>query len=508
MTAAADWTKVVLVASGIGTLWLLLMPVWVSAEGSEPLERQWQTRIEDRYREFEATLGRAAELIRGAEPERAALLAKAFSTSRKELVLLQLREVIERLEKGDFDQAVEKQEELLAGMNAVLDLLLSEDRAEARRREQAEAAERVKQARALADRQRQLRAQTDPKQGMPPDSVADSQLAQDQEELADQTAEARRGESPPESKQGDKKGEKQPNEGEQEKNPNSEPGEEQKEDSQPPSQEQSSGTPRPGDARLESAEKSMRKAKEQIDEKNRAGAAREQDKAIEDLEDAAREAEEKLRQLREEERQELLANLQSRLSQLLDEQRLVRDETEVVQQRTTGTAARGDRAKLNELARREGEIARGLDQVLAILVEDGTAVAFPETIEQASRDADSAGALLAQGESLPIAVRYEEDIIEALSDLVESLRKEMTKKDPQKSPPEQNGAPGRSPLVEKLAELKMVRSLQERIHRRTTQLGTAATLSETDRSSATAELAERQHRVFEITREIAEGPTE
>jgi uncharacterized metal-binding protein YceD (DUF177 family) len=252
---------------------------------------------------------------------------------------------------------------------------------------------------------------------------------------------------------------------------------------------------------LASAEKSMRDAADKLQQSDNASAARDQDQAIQELEKASQNIEQTLKQQREEERQEMLADLQSRLEKVLDAQRTVREQTVRIDQIPTAERTRADQQKAVQLSRDESAIVAGLDQVLALLVEDGTAIAFPETVEQLIRDAESVVALLAASDASSVTQAIQSDIIATLEEMLAAVEKARSQDAPKPGGGSPGSGPGKSPLVEKLAELKMIRSLQARINERTRLLNHPSPQAD----ESLRDLADRQHRVYQITRDIAEG---
>jgi hypothetical protein len=105
----------------------------------------------------------------------------------------------------------------------------------------------------------------------------------------------------------------------------------------------------------------------------------------------------------------------------------------------------------------------------------------------------------------------EQDIIEALEEMIAALDKAIKDLEKKKSPPGQSppaGAPGDPPLVDKIAELKMIRSLQMRINRRTERYGRI--MEDEPQEGAKLiehllELAERQQRVYQATHDLSQG---
>jgi Tfp pilus assembly protein PilN len=104
----------------------------------------------------------------------------------------------------------------------------------------------------------------------------------------------------------------------------------------------------------------------------------------------------------------------------------------------------------------------------------------------------------------------EQEIIESLEELIAALEQELRELDENRPPPGQ-GQPGPPPemaLVNQLTELKLIRSQQERIYRRTKRYGGMIEGERAEASElleALAELAERQQRIYRATKDLATG---
>jgi hypothetical protein len=365
-----------------------------------------------------------------------------------------------------------------------LELLLDENRASDIQAERRKIEDQLQEAKRLSSEQRQLREKTQQL-----DTSSDqlpSELAKEQEELAEAAQElAQKMKTSPASNSPTTPAKPNPN---QQPNPNP--------------------TPSRAD-KMQGAEQSMRAAKEKLAELQKQEATREQDKAIEQLEKTIEELHQMLEQQREEERQELLARLEARLREIKEIQENVWKGTIDLDRKPPGQRTRTDEQRSILLSKSENQVAAGLDQALAILIEDGTAVAFPETMEQLARDAESVEANLARFQTGPDIQQVEKDIIDTLDEMIAALDKAKGKKSKDSSSSSQaGGKSGKSPLVEQLAELKMIRSLQLRINERTGAL--EKKISREGEQTAEArkaieELADRQHRVYEITRDVADG---
>lgn len=270
-------------------------------------------------------------------------------------------------------------------------------------------------------------------------------------------------------------------------------------------QEQSSPMERTAD-RLQAAQQRMEEVRRQLKEAERRGATEQQQRAIEELEQARAELERILRQLREEELERTLVLLEARFRKMLDMQIEVYDETK----RLDTAAAKAPQHEMelagSRLSRREMLIVRECDRALVLLREDGTSVAFPESVEQAREDMEQISTRLADVRFEMITQGLEEDVISALEEMLAALQQAIKELRQQRSQQQQaGGAPGEQPLVDQLAELRMIRALQVRVNRRTQQYGALITgeqASEPDLMEALGGLSIRQQKILQATKDL------
>ena len=275
-----------------------------------------------------------------------------------------------------------------------------------------------------------------------------------------------------------------------------------------PGESGQSGQKTPGREELERAREAMERALENLKKNKRQDASDDQDDAVAELQRAKEKLEEILRQLREEEKERFLAMLEARFQRMLAMELLVYDGTVKL---SRGSAADQSRqsARGLQLARHQDESALEATKAVTLLREEGTAVAFPEAVEMMRDDMRQAGKRLERTDVGEITQSIERDIIDALEEMIDALQKEMEKskkKDQQQQ--QQEGQQQDQELVDKLAELKMLRTLQLRINNRTRRLGREV---EGEQAEATEvidqlqDLAERQARVQKATYDISTG---
>jgi hypothetical protein len=491
---------------------------------------QKQNVITNRYRRFERTMRQATEYIRKNDPKTASLLVRAINKSSEERIRAQMEQIAQMLKREQFGDARERQTEVVTHLRALLYLLQSENILDSLRVEQAYIKDLVKDVRKLIGDEKDARAANE--RGEKKDSVVRKQtkVAEKTKQLRekiDRQDGAKRGD--PNSKQGDQKGKQKngksgkgksgkgkpkPKSGSKSGNPQREKSKQKKnaQQAQNDSQQNNPNDPlnTPGRDEIQQALREMDRAIEKLQKENREGASSDQDKAINKLLKAKEKLEEILRQLREEEREILLAALEARFQKMLQLQILVYNGTRGLSKTLNKDWGSRQFGRSRELSQRENDIALDAAKALDLLKEEGSSVAFPESIAQLREDMLIVARRLEEYHVGDLTQAIEQDIIEALQETIEALQKELEKiKDKEQQEQKEGEAPD-PPLVDNLAELKMLRSLQYRVNRRTRQLGRLfkgeqAQESQADILKQLQDLADRQKRIQEATYNIATG---
>lgn len=267
--------------------------------------------------------------------------------------------------------------------------------------------------------------------------------------------------------------------------------------------------------RLKSAEERMREARKKLDDAKRRDAGQEQQKALEELETARAELEEILRQLREEEVERLLVQLETRLRGMLRIQKVVLAATEKIASDESRLADRETQIEASRISRDQTTVANDAERALAMVRDDGSAVAIAEAIEQVRDDARQVAARLSRTDVGATTQGIQRDIVTGLQEMLSALEK--AQRDQQASEKGQSGGrpaePGEQPLVDKLSELKMIRSLQMRVNTRTKRFSKLLAdgkerAEEPELLDALDRLSQRQEKIQQATRDIVVGRTE
>ncbi len=168
-------------------------------------------------------------------------------------------------------------------------------------------------------------------------------------------------------------------------------------------------------------------------------------------------------------------------------------------------ATRSDEQKALQLADREEEIVREANKAIQIIEAEGSAVAFAEVFNQVRDDMKAVARRLGKADVGSVTQVTEQDIIALLKDMIEALKKAR-----QQISQGGGGGGGQSDqkLLDLLAELKMIRSMQVRINSRTRAYGeqyTGEQANEPDIQKELGDLSLRQLKLVEVTNDIYRG---
>ena len=269
----------------------------------------------------------------------------------------------------------------------------------------------------------------------------------------------------------------------------------------------------------EDAQGYQKRAEEEIEKEEREKAAQQQTKAIEELERARKKLEEILRQLREEEKERALAALLLRCERMLQMQIEVYQGTLAVDKafavnpkaKKDDEVNRGNVQKSIDLSKREAQIVEEATKAIQLLEAEGSAVAFPEVFHQMRSDMKHVERRLGNADTAAVTQVIEQDIINTLKDMIEALKKaqqEQQAKKSQPSPPPPPQPNQKDPLIDLLAELKMIRAMQVRVNSRTKTYGDQYTGEQAKAPEIVKELnnlADRQKKIFDVTTNISKG---
>jgi hypothetical protein len=531
-----------------------------------------QGRLADRFKRLEEVLGRLAELSASTDPRRARLLREAIAQSREQDINVRFEAIVSLLESERLSAAAKNQTDIQKELDSLLNLLLKADRDKELASQRDRVRKYLKEVGRLIRMQQGVRARTeggDELGGLKEDQqrvatdtgklggeIGETEVPTKRSERAGKEDDKKDGDEETEATESDSADGKSSKSGEQSqpgdppksgeslkedpaKSPKSESNEAQPSDgkSEPngsaPSESKQSqgqaGQPSQGEAdngqqsespsepadraaqRLRAAAQQMEQARKKLDDAERKGATERQREALRELELAKAELERILRQLREEELERTLTQLAARFRKMLESQNEVYEGTVRLDSVPSAQRDHDEEIEAARLSRQESQIVLEADKALLLLREEGSSVAFPEAVEQMRDDMHQVAQFLAAMKVGTITQGLEQEIIAALEETIAALekaRKDLEKKRTPSGQQPASGQPTEPTLVDKLAELKMIRALQMRINLRTQRYGKMIEGEQAETAElleALQELAERQQRVYKATADLQQG---
>ncbi len=544
-------------------LWMTSLGMTSILRADDTPISQRQTGVAERYARLEELLLRLADMESAENPERSALLRRAARQSSDKFVLERLKGAADSLKSQQFQKAVDSQSAATEELASLLKLLLSEDRSNRIRDEKERFQKLIKDLKRNLNNQRSTRARTE--NGADLDEVQKEQksVTEKSESLSKELDDAEKpietesaepkekeeGESnESESKEGEsKEGESKDSEPSDSKPSDSKPSDSKPSDSKPsdskpseskpseskPSESKpSEGKPQSGEQpsesqpgqpqpqqpqtpeqevqqQLDQAIEKMKQAEQELEDAKREEATEKQREAEENLRAAIDRLEQILRQLREEELQRELAKLESRLQKMAAMQTKVLEDTIALAATPLAQRSRQTDLKAGDLAFEEKKITMEADRAMLLLREEGSSVAFPEVVLQIRTDTVRVADFLAETKIDAVTQGIQQDILASLEEMIAALQKaqrdlEKKKQQEQQGQPGQPGQ-GEQPLVESIAELKLIRTMETRIKSTTDRY---SGLLESGESSGDdvlpllQDLSERQSRLYRITRDL------
>ncbi|MEM9825935.1 MAG: hypothetical protein AAF958_05075 [Planctomycetota bacterium] len=341
------------------------------------------------------------------------------------------------------------------------------------------------------------------KDGKPQDGKSQQQQGQQQQQQSQQQQQQQQQGQQQQQQQGQQQ-QGQQQQGQQQQG-------QQQQSQQQQSQQQQPQTPAQDvQQQLEKAIEQMKQAEKELDESKRDKAIEAQRKAEDQLRKAIERLENILRQLREEEMQRELARIESRVRRMLAMQKRVLEDTIALAKIPRSQRGRAEDLKAGKLSFEEKKVSAEADRAMLILREEGSSVAFPEVMKQIRQDTETAAEMLSQSKIDSLCQGVQNDVIAGLEEMIDALVKaqrdlEKEKKQREQGKPQQGGGSQEKPLVEVIAELKLIRSMETRIQKSTQRYSQTLDSGETAAGEVLPllqDLAQRQSRLYKITRDL------
>ena len=462
-----------------------------------------EQQLLQQFRDLERSFLRLADLLSGSDPRRATLLRSVFAQAREAEVGDRLDTIVSLLEKKQLLKAGSSQSAAIDRMKELLSVLEAGNSDQNLSNTKEEVKKFIARVSKLIAKQRGLEGKTEF------GSEEEGDLSNRQEEIAEETRDLA----------GDVSGfakrmePVEPMRDEQSQDGQSQDGQSQDGQSQDDGDDEVSRARRTR-SRLHEAEKRMREAEKRLDEANRPDALIDQQKALEELETARAELEEILRQMREQEVEQLLVQLETRIRAMLRIERGVVSGVESVAGEKEGSRER--QLEAARLSREQTKVTVEVTKALVLVRDDGSAVAIPQALEQIRDDSVQVSRQLFRGDVGNTTKGVLGEIVTGLEELLAALEQAQREQQQEQGNNPSGGRPpqpGEQPLVDKLAELKMIRSLQMRINSRTQRFSQlldegVERAVEPELIHALDRLAERQRLIQQAAHDIVSGRTE
>jgi hypothetical protein len=466
------------------------------------------------YESFEKALMKLAQRLEAStkpeDRERAANLKKAVSLSTEKDVkgkferLVQTLQLSKDLSIQELQGAMKDTGMVADDIRAIIQLLLADSRDEELKKEKKRIEDLLKALEKIIRDQKVVRAQTESgKVEKAPLVGAQKKVTGNTSDLGKAMDKAK-GDDAKESAKGNGKGQGQ---GQGDPKPGGEKSPAPKSDAEQPKMD---GLP--GRKQIQDANDYQKKAEDGLEKNDRADASKNQDKALKELEEARKKLEEILRQLREEELERLLAALEARCQKMLQMQIEVRDGTvrvfKAVEENPDHKPTRSNEQKSLQLSDREQQIVDEATKAIQLLEAEGSAVAFYEQFLQVREDMRHVTRRLGKADVGSMTQTIEEDIIAVLKEMIDALKKAQKQLQENRSNPSPSNPNQNQKLLDLIAELKMVRSMQLRVNSRTKTYGEHYTGEQTgdpDICKELADLAQRQQKIYDVTENIYKG---
>jgi hypothetical protein len=521
---------------------MLVLGLVLSVRADEPAKPQPPSKppadfavdqeiLSRQFREFEKALLRLAQRLETStkpeDRETAVKIKKAIQLASDSQVDNKFDNLVKILKSKslslqDIRDAMNQNKVLGDDIEAIINALRADSRDAELKKERKRLEDLIRKLEDIIRKQKVVRAQTESgKTEKRPLIEAQKKVTKNTADLARDLAKGKDGDAK-EAKDGDpKKGEGDPKKGEgdskkgQGNSQGQNAGDSKKGEKKPPMPSEDDNKPPmpgyPGRKQVQDANEYQKKAEQDLEKEKREDASNNQSKALKELEEARKKLEEILRQLREEELERLLANLQARCEKMLQMQIEVRDGTvrvfKAIEQNPDKKADRLNEQKSLQLSDREQQIADEATKALQLLEAEGSAVAFAEVFLQVREDMRHVTRRLGKADVGSVTQVIEDDIITTLREMIDALKKKQQQMQASKSNSQSNPKQNQK-LLDLLAELKMIRAMQVRVNSRTKVYGEkykGEQAADADIQKELTDLAMRQQKIFDVTDNLYRG---
>ena len=172
-----------------------------------------------------------------------------------------------------------------------------------------------------------------------------------------------------------------------------------------------------------------------------------------------------------------------------------------------------ERQQSGQQSDKEGEIVAEAERCMKLLESEGSAVAFATVLGEVRQDMIAVQRRLNSSVVDKDTQAIEENVIAMLKEMVEALKKQQQQMQQQQQQQQQQGQqkPPNQKLIDLIAELKLIRSLQSQVNMRTKMYGDKEKAEQSKDENIQKELRQlsaRQQKLQEMIEKIAGGENE
>ncbi len=265
--------------------------------------------------------------------------------------------------------------------------------------------------------------------------------------------------------------------------------------------------PVPGKKNIELAVPKQKNAAGSLKEAKPSKSRRDQKDAEDQLQEAKKKLEDALAQLRQELQEEVLRALEERFTAMLAKQVALTSRTKVTQKRRkriealaqSGIVPTSIKTACRQISKGERSLEVEANSALRLLIEEGSTAVFPEIVKELAGELKAVAKLLETYETGEVTTVRQQEVERLLKALIEALRRQIEYKDNDQQG--QSQSDGDQPLVPLSAELRMLRTLQEGVNRKTKVVNKLK--KGKARKSLADDAAKQEGRVGGLTRKLA-----
>ena len=231
----------------------------------------------------------------------------------------------------------------------------------------------------------------------------------------------------------------------------------------------------PGRQNMDNAAKSMKNASGSLSQGKSGSANSQQQKAVKELKEARKQLADTLRRRQGIVQAEALAKIDAMLEKILKAQQTITEGTTAAYSLRDASQqyARTQQLTLRKLSAGEGKLVDEIQTIRKLLAREGTTIVFPSVLKEVQQDVRTVESRLGRRQAGTFTQGVQKSIEQSLQEMIDAIRKELSNRRrnyPDSDDPTTDPGPspeGRKPLVPRVAELKLLRSLQVTVNKRT-----------------------------------------